>query len=142
MLTIFLGIFLRRAWLNWIAVVAGAVVLWLPLLSLLSALGEPSPFAPSGNYRLLSSKYIEDKEQLYLFVDTLGRDYTPRVYRIHFDKTKYKRMQETASDYAMQVVHISNDSFGDSEVVYVMYDPPDLLKGDMMRGYTPERTED
>ena len=79
MATIFLGIFLRRAWLNWIAVVAGAVVLWLPLLSLLAALGEPSPFAPTGKYRLLSSKYIEDKEQLYLFVDTLGRDYTPRV---------------------------------------------------------------
>ena len=109
---------------------------------MMSALGEANPNPPTGDYRLLSSKYIEQDELLYLFVDTLGRDFTPRLYRIRFDKSKYRRMEETSSDYEMQVLHIDDDGFGDVEVVYVDYVPPDLLKDDWMRGYTPELTDD
>ena len=138
---IILAVFIRRGWLKSLAVVCGAVALWLPLLALLSSLGEASPFAPKGNYRLISSKYVEDRELLYLFVDTMGRDATPRIYRIHFEKKKYKRLQETASDYEQRVLHIDDSGFGDAEVVYVMYEPPDLLKGGWMRGYTPRQEE-
>ena len=140
-LIIVLAVFIRRSWLKSLAVICGAVALWLPLMALLSALGEASPFAPDGNYRLISSKYIEERELLYLFVDTMGRDATPRIYRIHFEKSKYERLQETASDYDQQVLHIDVGGSGDAEIVYVMYEPPDLLKEGVMRGYRPRQEE-
>ena len=140
-LTVIVAIFVRRRWLRSLAVVAGAVALWLPLLTHIETLGAPSPFPPEGDYRLISSKMDDTEDILYLFVDTLGQDFTPRVYRIPFDRSRYKRLAEQ-SDYLVRVLRISGGRGGDFEVVYVDYTPPDLLKGNMMRGWRNPRPED
>ena len=135
------GIFLRRRWLRPIAVVAGAAALWLPMFALLDTLGLPNPYPTTGDYRLISSRYDEASETLYAFVDTMGRDFTPRVFAMHFDKSKYDRLDRNA-DYNARVLRLFNSSGGDFEVVYVDYEPPDLLKDDMTRGWQAPREDD
>ncbi len=131
----------RKGWLKPVAVVAGAVSLWLPLFAFLDTLGLPNPYPPLGDYRLISSRYDQDAERLYVFVDTLGREATPRVYSMHFDKSRYERMAQNV-DYSAVVMRVGDDAGGDYEVVYVDYEPPDLLKDGLMRGYTEPRETD
>lgn len=141
MAVVLTAIVIRRRWLKPLAVVMGAVSLWLPLFALLDTLGLANPYPPVGDYRLISSKYDQDSERLYLFVDTMGRDSTPRVYSMHFDKTRYDRMDQN-TDYSAVVMRLGNDAGGDYEVVYVDYEPPDLLKDGMMRGWQAPRETD
>ena len=141
MAVVLVAVFVRRWWLKPIAVVAGAVALWLPLFALLDTLGLPNPYPPPGDYRLLSSKYDPESEMLYMFVDTLGRDFTPRVYGLYFDKSRYERLDVNA-DYNQMVMRIGNDGGGEYEVVYVDYQPPDLLKDGMVRGWQERRETD
>lgn len=141
MALVLVAVFYRRGWLKPFAVVAGAVALWLPLFALLDTLGLPNPYPPDGDYRLLSSRYDEETGTLYMFVDTLGRDFTPRVFSMYFDKTQYERMQRNV-DYDQQVLRLSSSAGGDFEVVYVDYEPPDLLKDGMMRGWQAPRPDD
>jgi hypothetical protein len=135
------GIFFRRRWLRPIAVVAGAAALWLPLFALLDTLGLPNPYPPPGDYRLISSRYDASSEMLYMFVDTMGRDFTPRVYAMFFDRSKYDRLDRNA-DYNARILRLFNSAGGDFDVVYVDYEPPDLLKDDMMRGWQAPREDD
>lgn len=135
------AIAVRRRWLKPVAVVAGAVSLWLPLFALLETLGRPNPYPPLGDYRMISSTYDEDSERLYLFVDTMGQDSTPRVYSMRFDKSRYNRMDQNV-DYSAVVMRLGNDGGGDYEVVYVDYEPPDLLKDNLMRGWQAPRETD
>jgi hypothetical protein len=141
MVVVLIAIFVRRRWLKPIAVVAGAVAMWLPLLALLDTLGLPNPYPPPGDYRLISSKYDPKSETLYMFVDTLGRDFTPRVYGMYFDKSRYSRMEQNV-DYSQVVMRLGNDGGGEYEVVYVAYEPPDLLKDGMVRGWQEPRETD
>jgi len=139
-LIILAAVFIRRPWLRPVGAIAGAVALWLPLFALLSTLGEANPFPPEGRYRMIASKMHDDQRHLYMFVDTLDNDPTPRLFRIPFDRSKFDRLD--ATDYASQVVSISGGEGGDFEVVYVDYQPPDLLKDDVMRGYQDPRPND
>ena len=135
------AIFLRRRWLKPLAVITGAVTLWLPLFALLDTLGLPNPYPPQGDYRMISSRYDKQAEILYIFVDTLGRDFTPRLYGMHFDKTRYERLGQNV-DYSVVVMRIGDDGGGNYEVDYVDYEPPDLLKDGMMRGWQAPRETD
>lgn len=123
------------------AVVAGAVALWLPLFALIGTLGRPNPYPPEGNYKVLSSKLDKDTGRFYMFLDTLGVDPTPRVYQIQFNMDDYERFEATAADYEQQVVELSGGD-GEYEVVYVDYEPPDLLKGGVVRGWQEPRGDD
>lgn len=138
---VLVAIFYRRRWLKPLAVVAGAVALWLPLFALLDTLGLPNPYPPLGDYRLISSKYDRESQVLYMFVDTLGRDFTPRVFGMYFDKSRYDRM-DTNVDYSVVVMRLGDNAGGDYEVVYVDYEPPDLLKDGMVRGWQAPRETD
>ena len=140
-LIILLALFVRRGWLKPVAVIAGAVALWLPLLSQLETLGAPSPNPPSGLYQVISSKMSESEDILYLFVDAMETDLTPRVYQIPFKRDKYERLR-TEGDYAGRVLRVQVGEGGSYEVVYVDYEPPDLLKDGMMRAYRNPRPED
>lgn len=138
---VMLAVLWRKRWLRPPAVIAGAVALWLPLFALMDTLGQPNPYPPEGNYKVISSKLDKDTGRFYMFLDTLGVDPTPRVYMIRFDPDEYERFEETASDYEQQVVHLSSGD-GDYEVVYVDYEPPDLLKDGLMRGWQEPREDD
>jgi len=138
---IVLAVLWRTRWLRPLAVIAGAVALWLPLFALLDTLGQPNPYPPNGHYKVLSSKLHKETGRFYLFLDTLGVDPTPRVYVIQFEMDEYERFAETASDYEMQVIQL-NGGGGDYEVVYVDYQPPDLLKDGVMRGWQTPREDD
>ena len=140
-LVILLAVFLRRRGLRPVAVIAGALALWLPLLSQLETLGAPSPQPPSGDYRVISSKMSESEDILYLFVDAMETDFTPRVYQIPFKRDKYERLR-AEGDYAGRVLRIQTGEGGTYEVVYVDYEPPDLLKDGVMRGWRSPRPED
>lgn len=141
MAVVLTAIFVRRRWLKPFAVIAGAVAIWLPLFALLDTLGLPNPYPPPGDYRLISSKYDRESETLYMFVDTLGRDFTPRVYGMFFDKSRYDREDQNV-DYSQQVLRLGTNAGGEYEVVYVDYEPPDLLKDGMVRGWQAERETD
>ena len=138
---VMLAVLWRRRWLRPFAAVAGAVALWLPLFALTDTLGQPNPYPPEGDYRVLSSKLDKDSGQLYMFLDTLGVDPTPRVYSIHFDPGEYERFEDMASDYEQQVLRLSEGD-GAYDVVYVDYEPPDLLKDGLMRGWQAPRDDD
>ena len=142
MLVILISVFLGWRWLKPLAAAAGAVALWLPLLSQLQTLGAPNPYPPDGDYQVISSKLNEAHDTLYIFAEAMGADPTPRIYQIPFDLDKYERLTQTASDYTQQVLRIEDGGGGDYEVVYVDYMPPDLLKGDMMRAYRSPRPDD
>ena len=90
---------------------------------------------------MLSSKLDKDTGRFYMFLDTLGVDPTPRVYRIQFDLDDYERFEAAASDYEQQVVELSGGD-GEYEVVYVDYEPPDLLKDGVTRGWQEPREDD
>lgn len=136
-----LAIVWRRRWLKPFAVVAGAVALWLPLFALTETLGQPNPYPPDGNYKVLSSKLDKDTGRFYMFLDTMGVDPTPRVYMIQFDLDKYERLQATASDYEQQILNLEGGD-GEYEAVYVDYQPPDLLKDGVVRGWQGPREDD
>ncbi len=140
-LVILVSVFLRWRWLKPLAVAAGAVALWLPLLSQLQTLGAPNPYPPDGDYRIISSKLNDAHDTLYIFAEAMGADTTPRIYQIPFDLARYERMTDTGSDYTLQILRIEADG-GDYEVVYVDHTPADLLKGDMMRAYRSPRPDD
>lgn len=131
----------RKRWLRPPAAVAAAAALWLPLFALIETLGQPNPYPPDGRYRVLSSTLDKDAGRLYLFVDTLGADPTPRVYAIPFDPGEYERFEAQAADYEQQVLEIVSGE-GEYEVVYVDYEPPDLLKDGLMRGWQEPREDD
>jgi len=136
-----LAVVWRRRWLRPIAVVAGAVALWLPLFALLDTLGLPNPYPPEGDYKVIATRYDEDRQIMYLFADTLGRDFTPRVFGMAYDRQKYSRLEQNP-DYSVVVMRLSNSGGGDYEVVYVDYEPPDLLKDGMVRGWQAPRETD
>ena len=138
---VMLAVLSRWRWLRPLAVVAGAMALWLPLFALIDTLGLPNPYPPEGNYKVLSSKLDKDSGRFYMFLDTLGVDPTPRVYMIQFDLDEYERFEQTAADYEQQVVELSGGD-GEYEVVYVDYEPPDLLKDGVMRGWQAPREDD
>ncbi len=131
---ILIAIFADRRWLKPLAVLAGAALIWMPLLILLNTLGIPNGSPPNGKYQMLSSRMHETDDVLYVFVNALEEDYTPRVYSIPFTRRQYDRLQES-SDYDLRVLNIEQGAGGNYEVVYVDYTPPDLLKGDVMRGW-------
>ena len=128
------AILVRRDWLKPLAVIAGAVALWLPLFALFDTLGRPNPYPPKGTYRMLASSFDDQSETLYVFVDSVAKDLMPRVYRMHFEREKFRRLQESESDYTQRVLQIGGGS-GDFELVYIDYEPPDLLKDEFRRGY-------
>ena len=66
---VLVAVFFKRRWLKPVAVVAGAVALWLPLMAHLNSLGAASPFKPKNEFRVISSKVDEENHRLYLFVD-------------------------------------------------------------------------
>ncbi len=138
---VMLAVLWRKRWLRPFAVIAGAAALWLPLFALLDTLGQPNPYPPDGNYKVLASKLDKDTGRFWMFLDTLGVDPTPRVYMIQFDLEDYERFEATASDYEQQVVRLMSGE-GDYEVVYVDYQPPDLLKDEVMRGWQGPRDDD
>lgn len=129
-----LMIFIKKPGFRLVGVVCGAVAIWLPLFMLLKTLGLPHPDTPSGKVRILGSKMHDTEDVLYVFVDTLGRDKTPRVFSIPVERKRYSR-RGNAVDYTMQVVSVEPGDGGMFELVYVDYEPPDLLKGGMMRRY-------
>jgi len=132
---ILVAILVRRNWLKPIAVMAGAVALWLPLFAMFDTLGRPNPYPPKGTYRMLASKFDEPTGTLYVFVDSVAKDLMPRVYRMEFDRGKYRRLQESESDYTQRVLQIGSGQGSDFELVYIDYEPPDLLKDEFRRGY-------
>ena len=62
-------------------------------------------------------------------------------YGLYFDKSRYERLDVNA-DYNQMVMRIGNDGGGEYEVVYVDYQPPDLLKDGMVRGWQERRETD
>lgn len=141
-LLILVSVFLKWRWLRPLAVAAGAVALWLPLLSQLQTLGAPNPYPPDGDYRIISSKLSDAHDMLYIFAEAMGADTTPRMYQIPFDLDRYERLTDTGADYTQQILRIEGGNGDDYDIVYVDYTPPDLLKGDMMRAYRAPRPDD
>ncbi|MDP6516190.1 MAG: hypothetical protein QF926_06155 [Alphaproteobacteria bacterium] len=138
---ILIAIFANRRWLKPLAVLAGAALIWTPLLIFLNTLGLPNNAPPNGKYRMISSKMHETDDILYVFVNAIEGDYTPRVYSIPFTRRQYDRLNQN-TDYESRVLSIEGGEGGNYEVVYVDYTPPDLTKGDVMRGWRapdPER---
>jgi hypothetical protein len=132
----------NRGWLRLVAVLAGSVAIWLPLLILLSTLGEPNPRPPDKVLKLLG--VAEDDHQLYLFVDTQPGEPTPRMYTVKRVKNKYddgrNHVQQTGYN-SLLGVKVNVDDEGNYEVVYVDYEAPDWDKGTAQRGWRGQRAE-
>ena len=141
-LTVLAAVFFRWRWLKPVAVAAGAIALWLPLMAHLTSLGVPSPFHPTTEFRVISSKLDEENHVLYLFVDLLGRDFTPRVFQIPFDPSKWDGLRGNPAYLENRVLRLQAGRGGEFEAVYVDYVPPDLLKDGMMRGWQAPRPDD
>ena len=139
---VLVAVFFKRRWLKPVAVVAGAVALWLPLMAHLNSLGAASPFKPKNEFRVISSKVDEENQRLYLFVDLLGKDYTPRVFRIPFDPSKWVGLRGNPAYLENQVMRFEAGRGGEFEAVYIDYVPPDLLKDGVMRGWQAPRPDD
>lgn len=134
-LTIFLAIFLPGRKLKALGAVAGAVAIWLPLGVQLQALGHPNSNPPQGDYQLLASQPSVSEESLYIYVEALEQDDTPRLYRIPFPKLKYERLEtEGSADTEIRVIRVEPGESTEFEVFYISYEPPDLIKGEPRRG--------
>jgi len=125
-----------------IAVISGSVALWMPLMAHLTTLGVPSPYLPATEVRVITSDLDETRNILYLFVDLLGKDYTPRVYQIPFDPSKFGGLVGDPAYLVDQVLQFQAGIGGTYEAVYIDYVPPDLLKDNMMRGWQAPREDD
>ena len=134
-LTIFLAIFLSGRKLKALAAIAGAVAIWLPLGVQLQALGHPNPNPPHGDYQLLATQPSASAESLFIYVASLERDDTPRLYRIPFPKIAYERLEtEGSADTQIRVIRVEPGESTEFEVFYISYEPPDLIKGEPRRG--------
>ena len=134
-LTIFLAIFLSGRKLKALAAIAGAVAIWLPLGVQLQALGHPNPNPPQGDYQLLATQPSASEESLFIYVESLERDDTPRLYRIPFPKITTKRLEtEGSADTQIRVIRVEPGESTEFEVFYISYEPPDLIKGEPRRG--------
>ena len=134
-LTIFLAIFLPGRKLKALGAIAGAVAIWLPLGVQLQALGHPNSNPPQGDYQLLASQPSASEESLYIYVEALEQDDTPRLYRIPFPKLKYERLEtEGSADTEIRVIRVEPGESTEFEVFYISYEPPDLIKGEPRRG--------
>ena len=135
LLTIFLGIFLIGRKLKALAAVAGAVAIWLPLGVQLQALGHPNPNPPQGDYQLLATQPSASEESLYIYVEALEQDDTPRLYRIPFPKITHERLETAGNaDTEIRVIRVEPGESTEFEVFYISYEPPDLIKGEPRRG--------
>lgn len=134
-LAIFLAVFLPGRKLKALGAVAGAVAIWLPLGVQLQALGYPNSNPPQGDYQLLASQPSASEESLYIYVEALEQDDTPRLYRIPFPKLKYERLEtEGNADTEIRVIRVEPGESTEFEVFYISYEPPDLIKGEPRRG--------
>ena len=134
-LTIFLAIFLSGRKLKALAAIAGAVAIWLPLGVQLQALGHPNPNPPQGDYQLLATQPSASQESLFIYVASLERDDTPRLYRIPFPKITTERLEiEGSADTQIRVIRVEPGESTEFEVFYISYEPPDLIKGEPRRG--------
>jgi hypothetical protein len=134
-LTIFLAVFLPGRKLKALAAIAGAVTIWLPLGIQLQALGHPNPSPPQGDYQLLTSQPSASEESLYIYVQALEQDDTPRLYRIPFPKITYERLETAGNaDNEIRVIRVEPGESSEFEVFYISYEPPDLIKGEPRRG--------
>ena len=133
--TIFLAIFLPGRKLKALAAVAGAVAIWLPLGVQLQALGHPNPNPPQGDYQLLATQPSASEESLYIYVEALEQDDTPRLYRIPFPKITHERLETAGNaDTEIRVIRVEPGESTEFEVFYISYEPPDLIKGEPRRG--------
>ena len=134
-LTIFAAVFLPGRKLKALGALAGAVAIWLPLGIQLQALGHPNPKPPHGDYQLLATEPSASEESLYIFVESLERDDTPRLYRIPFPKIEFDRVEtEGSADTEIRVIRVEPGESTEFEVFYINYEPPDLIKGEPRRG--------
>lgn len=134
-LVIFLAIFVSGRKLKAVAAVAGAVAIWLPLGIQLQALGHPNPKPPQGDYQLLATQPSASEESLYIYVEALDKDDTPRLYRIPFPKITYEHVEtEGNADTEIRVIRVEPGESTEFEVFYISYEPPDLIKGESRRG--------
>lgn len=134
-LVIFLAIFLPGRKFKTLAVIAGAVAIWLPLGVQLQALGHPNPNPPQGDYQLLATQPSASEESLYIYVEALERDDTPRLYRIPFPEITYELLESAGNaDNEIRVIRVEPGESTEFEVFYISYEPPDLIKGEPRRG--------
>ena len=133
--TIFAAVFLPGRKLKAIGAIAGAVAIWLPLCIQLQALGHPNPKPPLGEYQLLATEPSASQESLFIFVESLEKDETPRLYRIPFPKIEFDRVEtEGSADTQIRVIRVEPGESTEFEVFYISYEPPDLIKGEPRRG--------
>ena len=134
-LVIFLAIFLPGRKLKALAAIAGAVAIWLPLGIQLQALGHPNPKPPQGDSQLLATQPSASEESLYIYVEALEQDDTPRLYRIPFPKITYEHLETAGNaDNEIRVIRVEPGESTEFEVFYINYEPPDLIKGEPRRG--------
>lgn len=117
----------RRA-LRPLAVLAGAVAIWLPHAMLTEALGHVSPFPPNGNYRLLASKFDLERDTVYVLLAGYDGLSPPRSYRIPLSEYGQEKLPE-GSPYDPPDVYISRGDSGEVEMLAIDYEPPDPPKG-------------
>ena len=94
-------------------------------------MGTPNSHPPKGDYQLLASKLSPSGESLYVFVNALEQDYSPRLYRIPFSKPNAKQADaDSQSDPSLRIVRFEPGKGGDFEMFYIDYVPSDPVKGD------------
>ncbi len=134
-LAIFLAMFLPGRKLKALAAIADAVAIWLPLGIQLQALGHPNPKPPHGDYQLLATQPSASEESLYIYVEALEQDDTPRLYRIPFPKITTERLETAGNaDNEIRVIRVEPGESTEFGVFYISYEPPDLIKGEPRRG--------
>jgi hypothetical protein len=128
-LLICIAIFIPRGWLRALAVLAGAVAVWLPLLIHLQTLGRPNPQPPPGEYQLLTAQSDAARTTLYLYVDGVAGQHTPKLYAIPYPKSRGAASDDAEDEIEnMQIISISPGEGGEFEVLRVDREPPDLPK--------------
>ncbi len=118
----------RSRRLRTLAVMAGAVALWLPYFALTHALGNPNPFPPTGNFQLLASRIDQANGDWYILIDGYRQAGPPRSFVVPLPDV-HERDLPRGSPYDPADVFLSRGAGGAMELLEVDYYPPDPPKG-------------
>ena len=124
------AVFFPNPRLRAVAVVVGALALWMPFTIYKTSLGQPHPFAEPGDYELLGIRWNPEATRVFVLVNNDVRTPVPRLYSMSWEKHSSRDddtfdMNQSRHGYVGSSIHLGPASM---EVLDAPFQLPDLDK--------------